>query len=117
MITSHNSEISECSSMLFDQQRQFDDFFMLQASGAEIDSDDNLLDQNNNDKNDKKNENIWRVWLGPEENGLPRANSKYGDNEYNKLDDPLLTIWKWAGTMKYIHLEWIKHWLDSKIHK
>ena len=70
MMASNNSNISEYSSMLFDHQRQYDDFFNQHASGAEIDSDDNLLDQSNNDKNNKKNENIWRIWLWPEEKAI-----------------------------------------------
>ena len=28
----------------------------------------------------------------------------------------MISPWKWSGTMEYIHLEWLKQWLESKIH-
>ena len=45
----------------------------------------------------------WRIWLGEEE-----------DDEIE--ENPLISPWKWNGTMQYIHLDWLKKWLDSKIH-
>lgn len=30
-------------------------------------------------------------------------------------DDPLISPCKWSGTMQYIHVEWVKQWLMSRV--
>jgi E3 ubiquitin-protein ligase DOA10 len=30
-------------------------------------------------------------------------------------ENPLINIWVCTGTMKYIHLEWLKRWVKSKV--
>lgn len=29
-------------------------------------------------------------------------------------ENPLISIWKWSGSMKYIHQKWLTSWIDSK---
>ena len=43
-------------------------------------------------------DNTWRIWLS---------------DEFDS-DNPMISPWKCSGTMKYIHLDCLKEWLDSK---
>jgi len=45
-----------------------------------------------------EDEYIWRICLG----------------ESDTLEDPFISPWSCSGTMKYIHFNWIKSWLNSK---
>lgn len=47
----------------------------------------------------------WRIWL---------MEGDLNDVESNNWDGPIISPWKCAGTMKYIHLNCLKGWLDSK---
>ena len=95
---SNESGRDKDGSMLYEQHLQMEEG-AFQNSEVEIDSGDN---EDSDDKSDdKKNKDVWRIWLSPEE----------------ESSDPLISIWKWSGTMGKIHLEWIKNWLESKLHK
>ena len=47
ILSSNNSILSDDSSMLFDQHRLYDDFFKDWTSRVGIDSNNNILDENN----------------------------------------------------------------------
>ena len=47
ILSSNNSILSDDSSMLFDQHRLYDDFFKHWTSRVGIDSNNNILDENN----------------------------------------------------------------------
>jgi len=74
---------------------------------------ESLLDENYNDSGCNsarpKTTYTWRIWLMD------------GDLDYLKTtgnpEDPLISPWKWSGTMKFLHLNCLKGWLDSKRQK
>lgn len=49
-------------------------------------------------------EKTWRICLGTE------------SEEYDKDKNPFFAPWICSGTMKYVHLDWLKEWVHSKRH-
>lgn len=65
-----------------------------------------LLDSWNNEASiDSSSKSIeqktCRIWLSEVEASEEKSN-------------PIISPWKWSGTMKYIHTDWLKAWLNSK---
>lgn len=66
---------------------------------AQRDEEDNRgLQANISMSQDSKWEMLWRICL----------------SEDTSKENPLISPCKWSGTMKFIHLEWLKEWLNSK---
>lgn len=65
---------------------------------------DERLDKNRSNTFKDKAMYTWRIWL---------ADGDYNNEEEN-IEDPLVSPCNWAGTMKYIHLNCLRSWLDSK---
>lgn len=102
-VQDNNSQHSFGSSALGEMKKQVNEFF--QEWNSELSFEGKYGSEN--DKNSSNVEKQWRVWL-------------WGDDDLSEdeLDNnPLFSICIWSGSMKYIHLKWIRTWLEGKIHK
>ena len=75
------------------------DYNTLEKEIAQREDEDNRgLHANVSMSQGSKCEALWRICL----------------SEDSTKDNPLISPWKWSGTMKFIHLDWLKEWLNSK---
>lgn len=98
-----NSQHSFGSSAFVEMKKQVNDFF--QQCNSELSFDEKVGSEN--DKASSWAEKQCRVCL-------------WGDDELSEDElenNPLFSIWAWAGSTKYIHLKCIRTWLEGKIHK
>ncbi|CAI2384955.1 unnamed protein product [Moneuplotes crassus] len=100
IVESNESNIID-DSMYFEKQLKLEELNNINLSGVEIDSGGYNDLRNDNKSESKQSKDACRICLSCEEDP----------------DDPLVTICKCSGTMGLIHLECIKGWLDSKLHK
>lgn len=99
--SSSESILSNDSSMFFEKQCQLEEWVNHYTSGAEDNDEELEIPDWDKVSDSKKYEHICRIWLCPEEDVL----------------DPLISICSWSGTMRFIHYECMKHWLENKLHK
>ncbi|CAI2384949.1 unnamed protein product [Moneuplotes crassus] len=96
-----SDESDNDDSMYFEKQLREEEINNINLSGVEIDSGGHNDVHYDNKSESRKIRDTCRVCLSLEDDP----------------DDPLITICKCSGTMGLIHLECIKGWLDSKLHK
>ena len=104
IVDNDNSQHSFGSSAIFEMRKHVNEFF--EHWNSELNFDEKGSEKSEIEKQSFQGDRQWRVCLCGND-----------DMSENGEDNPLFSVCTWAGSMKLIHLNWIRQWLEGKVHK